>query len=92
MTNLFAHLVDAIDRARTAHQSDFTLTTNDGTTVFPHHPTPQTPVVPVFSLPAVGRATRLGLVARPQDCNCGASQVALVAHWEHCASRVRSGG
>lgn len=26
-------------------------------------------------------------VDRPQDCDCGANPLALVAHWERCASR-----
>lgn len=33
--------------------------------------------------------TKPGPVVRPQACDCGASQLAMVAHSERCASRTR---
>lgn len=74
MTDLVAALVAAIDRARTARRADFVLVPD---AVLP---------ITVQSTPAVPRPP---IVVRPQDCDCHASQVAMVAHWERCASRTR---
>lgn len=35
------------------------------------------------------RAQQPRMVTRPQDCDCGASQVAMVAHGVNCKSRTR---
>ena len=90
MTNLIAHLVDAIERAHTARRSDFTLTPQ-AIAFFPTDPPPDTRCNLSFLSPSSPDVVRPGLVARPQDCNCGASQVAMVAHWERCVSRLRGG-
>lgn len=72
MTDLVAALYAGIERARAARRANLVLTPDALLTLAPQ-PTRRTP--------------RLPPVARPQHCDCGANQLALVAHWDHCASR-----
>lgn len=85
--SLLAHVIHAIDNARSLQRSDFARRSDTFPTSLP-----QAPVFPQTGTPGhpcyLSSLTRSSTRARPQSCDCGANKLIAVACHERCSARL----